>query len=96
MGTIILEKDKPFLEDGVLQSLYYLYQELLKANLQDLATIIESAIVECEKITRKNLNISEVGEGVFKQFHIMRQFRQLSEEQKELFIFEMERSDVKH
>lgn len=96
MATQKKEKCSPSLEDGVIQSLYYLYQELLKENLQDLAYIMEATIRDFEEATRKHSSISHVGEETLRQFHILRGFRRLSKEQKELFIREIERAQTEH
>lgn len=89
-------KDKVFPEDGLLQSLYYLYQEILKANMNDLAFIMEATICDCEESVRSNFTVSQFGEEIFKQFHLLRRFRHLNQEQKEAFIREIESDIAEH
>ncbi len=96
MKISTLEKQKPFLEDGLLQSLYYLYQEILKENLQELAYIVEVAICDCEEAIRKNFIVSEVGESIFTQFHFLRGFRQLNKEQREVLVRKIVLDQTKH
>lgn len=90
------EKCNPCLEEAVIQSLYYLYQELLKEDMQELAYIMEATIRDCEKAICAHFSLSEQGEETLTQFHILREFRRLNKEQKEYFIHEIERTKTEH
>jgi hypothetical protein len=85
-----------FQEDGILQSLYYLYQELLKAHMQELAFIMEATIQDCEEAIRKNFIISPEAEEIFKLFHFVRSARQLNKGQMHLFLSEIEEYEAKN
>lgn len=88
--------NQPCVETSVLQSLYFLYQELLKENSMDMANSIENTISVCEDIARgraaiaPEAAITPENEDIFAQFYILREFRRLSKKQKSLLIDEME------
>ena len=90
------EKCSPSLEEAVIQSLYYLYQELLKEDLQELAYIMEATIRDCENAICNHFSLSKEAEDILAQFHILRGFRRLSKEQKDFFIHEIERVQTEH
>lgn len=91
-----VEKYSSLLERGVIQSLYYLYQELMKENQQDLASIIEKTILDCEKVIRKQFSLSQEEEDIFKLFHVLQKFRQLSKEQKDFLTREIGYIQTEH
>lgn len=86
----------PFLEGGIIQSLYYLYQELLKSDMQELTCIMEITIQDCEEAIRRSFSISQEEESIFRQFHILQEFRKLSKKQKESFLCEIGRIKIEH
>jgi hypothetical protein len=96
MKKNISEKDELSLENGLIQSLYYLYQELLKGNMQELAYIMEAAIQACEEIIRNKISISQEGEEILRSFYILQEFRQLNKKQKEAFVREIKRTQTEH
>jgi hypothetical protein len=84
------EKSPSSLENAIVCSLCYLYQEVLKEGLQELTDIMETTIQDCEEAICANLHISQDGKDALKQFHVLRAFRQLSQKQKDFFIREIE------
>ena len=91
-----MKKSKAVKEDqfsigkGIVNSLYFLYQEILKENLQELADIIEITIEDCEQGLRKHSAICPQSEDILKEFYVLRKFRGLDKKQKECFFYEIE------
>ncbi len=82
----ILKEDRSPFAKGIIQSLCFLYQELQKENLQELASLIETTIDDCERALRERFPICSESEDTLRQFYLLRGFKQLDKEQKELFI----------
>lgn len=79
-----------FVQDSVITSLCYLYQEAVKENCQELAQIIQTAIESCEGLEIKGTTHSKGCGDMLKQFYVLREFQKLDDLQKELFIREVE------
>lgn len=85
-----VKEDKFSIGKGIVNSLYFLYQEILKENLLELAAIIETTIEDCEQGLRKHSAICPQSEDILKEFYILRKFRGLDKKQKEWFVYEIE------
>lgn len=79
------------LEDGVTQSLCFLYRETLKENKQEMNAVIQKAIEEIQDIMKGDLVLSNASEDALKEFCLLRGFRRLNKTQKELFIRAVDR-----
>lgn len=85
-----VKEEKFSIGKGIVNSLYFLYQEILKENLLELAAIIETTIEDCEQGLRKHSAICPQSEDILKEFYILRKFRGLDKKQKEWFVYEIE------
>lgn len=72
-----------------MSSLCFLYQEAARENAQELASILETAVEEVQLLDSK-ATYSKETTGLLKQFIVLRGFQKMSQEQKELFIRQVE------
>lgn len=81
------------LEEGVIRSLWFLYQEVVKGGAQELASIVEATIQDCEAVICESAPATVEHEDLLHQFYVLRTFRRLDSAQKQAVVRAIEELD---
>jgi hypothetical protein len=73
-------------ENGLIQSLCYLYSETLQRNFVGLADVIESMLQQCVDVIGARGSLPAESEDALKLFLILRKFRAFSSSDKQAFL----------
>lgn len=86
MKTIAVDGLEDSFENGLIQSLCYLYAETLKKGFSSLADVIEPVLAKCIELIGARGTMPAESEDSLKLFLVLRKFRCLSSRDQQAFI----------
>jgi hypothetical protein len=90
MKTIAVDGPEDSFENGLIQSLCYLYTETLKKGFDGLANVLEPMLEKCIEVIGTRGTMPAESEDSLKLFLVLRKFRCLSSRDKQAFLRLME------
>jgi hypothetical protein len=86
MKTIAVDGSEDSFENGLIQSLSYLYAETLRKNYAALADVIEPMLDKCFELVSAGGSLPAESEDALKLHLILRKFRRLGNQDKQAFV----------